>query len=79
MKDIWKVLWVNLFLLPGEAGFFALVLYKEGLLNLGSGLCTLGLLFTTNFFITCAWAAHVEVQQAIKEQQERQQERIENE
>jgi hypothetical protein len=74
IQDILKVFWVNLFLLPGEAGFMALVLYKEDILNLGSGLCTLGILFTANFFITCAFAAHIEEQKA----QEKQQERIEN-
>ena len=73
-QDILKVFWVNLFLLPGEAGFTALILYQDGVLTLGSGFCALGILFTVNFFIACAFHAHVREQQRI----EKQQERIEN-
>lgn len=65
-QDILRVLWVNLFLLPGEAGFLALILYRDGILNLGSGLCTLGILFTVNFFITCAFVSHVTKQKRIE-------------
>ncbi len=71
IKDILRVLWVNLLLLPGEAGFTALVMYKEGVLNLGSGVCTLGILFTVNVFITAGWIQHVADQQKIEKQQER--------
>ncbi len=71
LKDILRVLFVNLFLLPGEAGFTALVMYKEGVLNIGSGVC---ILFTINVFIAFAWTCHIDDQQA----KERQQERIEN-
>ena len=68
MKDaLLRVLFVNVFLLPGEAGFAALVMYKEGVLNLVSGLCALGILFTINFFISSGFSASVE------------EERIENE
>jgi hypothetical protein len=71
LSDILKVLWVNLFLLPGEAGFVALVMYRDDILTLGSGLCALGILFTVNFFITCAFQAHVR-EQKDKEERENQ-------
>jgi hypothetical protein len=64
INDILKVFWVNLFLLPGETGFVALIMYRDDMLTLGSGLCALGILFTVNFFITCAFQAHIREQKA---------------